>query len=291
MNSMTGFGKADFRKDKLAVSVAITSVNSRFLEFTLRLPKQIAFMEPKFKELIASKLNRGKITLTLNYEDYGSGVDKLVINEKMADEYYRQLKNLKKKYKLEGAIEISHFMGFPELFKLEKVNELEKRIWPPVKQAITIALKDLVAMRRREGENLKIDLASRVKYLTAKITEVEKLAAGNIPIYRERLAKKIAEVMGNKSTDGLRLEEEIVFMAERSDITEECIRFESHLKQFAGDLKKRGPVGKRLNFLLQELNRETNTIGAKAGNTEVAKLVLLLKEEIEKIREQVQNIE
>jgi len=291
MNSMTGFGKADLRKDKLAVSVAITSVNSRFLEFTLRLPKQMAFMESKFKELIASQINRGKITLTLNYEDYGTGVDKLVINEKVADEFYRQLKNLKKKYKLEGAIEIGHFMGFPELFKLEKANELEKRIWPTIKQAMTTALKDLSAMRKREGENLKKDLTARVEYLSSKINEVDKQAANNIPTYREKLTKRIADVMGNKTIDGLRLEEEVTYLAERSDITEECIRFKSHLKQFRGDLKKRGSVGKRLNFILQELNRETNTIGAKAGNNEVSKLVLLLKEEIEKIREQVQNIE
>lgn len=288
---MTGFGKADLRKDKLAVSVAITSVNGRFLEFTLRLPKQLAFMEPKFKELIASNINRGKITLTLNYEDYGTGVDKLVINEKMADEFYRQLKYLKKKYKLEGAIDIDHFMGFPELFRLEKVDELEQRIWPAVKKAVKMALNDLIAMRQREGENLKKDLDSRLKHLAAKIREVEGQAAHNIPIYREKLTKKIAEVMGDKSLDGLRLEEEVAYLAERSDITEECIRFESHLKQFEGDIKKRGPVGKRLNFILQELNRETNTIGAKASNTKVARLVLLLKEEIEKIREQVQNIE
>ncbi len=291
MNSMTGFGKADLRKDKLAVSVAITSVNGRFLEFTLRLPKQLAFMEPKFKELIASSINRGKITLTLNYEDYGLGVDKLVINEKMADEFYRQINHLKKKYKLQGTIDIGHFMGFPELFRLEKVDELEQRIWPTVKRAVKLALNDLIAMRQREGENLKKDLASRLKQLSAKIGEVERQAAHNIPIYREKLTKRITEVMGDKSLNGLRLEEEVVYLAERSDITEECIRFESHLKQFEGDLKKRGPVGKRLNFILQELNRETNTIGAKAGNTKVARLVLLLKEEIEKIREQVQNIE
>ena len=288
---MTGFGKADLRKGNLAVSVAITSVNSRFLEFTLRLPKLLAFMEPKFKELIASKINRGKITMTLNYEDYGSGVNKLVINEKMADEFYSQLNNLKKKYKLEGAIEIGHFMGFPELFKLEKADELELKIWPAVKKAVTLALNDLIAMRQREGANLKKDLASRLKYLSGKIKEVEKQAAHNIPVYREKLTKKIAEVMGNKTIDGLRLEEEVAYLAERSDITEECIRFESHLKQFEGDIKRRDPVGKKLNFILQELNRETNTIGAKAGNTMVAQLVLLLKEEIEKIREQVQNIE
>jgi len=291
MNSMTGFGKADIRIGKLAVSVAITSVNSRFLEFTLRLPKQVAFLEPKFKEIIASKINRGKITLVMNYEDYGAGINRLIINEKMADELFSRLGDLKRIYKLKGDIEIGHFIEFPELFKLEKVDKIESKIWPTVKKAVITALNDLIAMRKREGENLKKDMVSRLKYLSGTIKEVEKLASRNIPIYREKLAKKIAEVMDNRTIDGLRLEEEVTYLAERSDITEECIRFESHLKQYSADIKRRCPIGKRLNFILQELNRETNTIGAKAANRKVASLVIILKEEIEKLREQVQNIE
>jgi uncharacterized protein (TIGR00255 family) len=291
MNSMTGYGKADLKTAKLSVSVAVSSVNSRFLEYSLRLPRQIIFLEPRFKELIASKVSRGKINLALNYEDLGVGVDRLSFNWNLADEVYDQLARLKKKYHLEGEVEIGHFATFPELFRVEKAEDVEAKLWPSMKRAVNRALDDLVVTRKMEGENLKKDLAQRLKILLTKIREVEKLAPKNVQIYREKLARKISQVLGEKTIDGLRLEEEIAYMAERSDITEECIRFESHLRQFGTDVKKKGPVGKKLNFILQELNRESNTIGAKAANTEVSRLVLILKEEIEKMREQVQNIE
>jgi uncharacterized protein (TIGR00255 family) len=291
MNSMTGYGKADLKTAKLSVSVAVSSVNSRFLEYSLRLPRQVIFLEPRFKELIASKVSRGKINLALNYEDLGVGVDRLSFNWNLADEVYDQLARLRKKYDLAGEVEIGHFATFPELFRVEKAEDVEAKLWPSMKRAVNRALDDLVVTRKMEGENLKKDLAQRLKILLTKIREIEKQAPKNVQIYRERLARKISQVLGEKTIDGLRLEEEIAYMAERSDITEECIRFESHLRQFGTDVKKKGPVGKKLNFILQELNRESNTLGAKAANTEVSRLVLILKEEIEKMREQVQNIE
>jgi len=291
MNSMTGYGKSFVKTRDLAVSVEISSVNNRFLEYSFRLPKQISFLESKFKELISSRLSRGKINLAVNYEDYGIGVDRLVVNAKLADEIYKQLAELKKKYKLVGEIEISHLINFHEVFRVEKSDDIEAQIWPPMQKAVEKALTDLISMRKREGANLKKDLAARLKLLNQKIKLVEQHAADNVKVYREKLAKRIEEVLDNRTINGTRLEEEVVYMAERSDITEECVRFRSHLKQFADDLKKTGSLGKRLNFILQELNRETNTLGSKSANTEISHLVLGLKEEVEKMREQVQNIE
>nr|MBN2276680.1 YicC family protein [candidate division Zixibacteria bacterium] len=291
MYSMTGYGKAVYKTKDLAVSVEISSVNNRFLEYSFRLPKQISFLEAKFKELISSQISRGKINLAVSYEDYGIGVDRLVVNRKLADEMYRQLAEMKKKYKLTGSIELTHLLGFHEVFKVEKSDDIEDRIWPPMKRAVEKALKDLGAMRKREGANLKKDLVGRLKILNRKIGLVEKLADENVTAYRQKLTKRIQDILENRALNTTRLEEEVVYMAERADITEECVRFKSHLKQFDADLKKGGSLGKRLNFILQEMNRETNTIGSKSANTEISHLVLGLKEEVEKMREQVQNLE
>jgi uncharacterized protein (TIGR00255 family) len=291
MNSMTGYGKADYRTSKLAISVEVASVNNRFLEYYFRLPKQLMFFEPKVKELVASRLNRGKVNLTLNYEDYGFGIDRLSVSANLADEIHRQLAHLKKKYKLAGEIEIGHFMSFQDIFKVEKINDLEKKIWPLMSKAINRALDELIAMREREGANLRKDILLRLRLLTGTIERIEKSSPENLAAYREKLALRIKEVMDSRMIEGARFEEEVAYFAERADITEECVRFKSHLKQFATDVKSKGPVGKRLNFILQELNREANTIGSKAAGAGIARMAMELKEEIEKIREQAQNIE
>jgi uncharacterized protein (TIGR00255 family) len=291
MQSMTGYGKADLRNKSVGISVEISSVNNRFLEFGFRLPKQISFLEPKFKGLIASKVSRGKVNLVINYEDYGIGVDKLVVSRTLADEITRRAAELKKKYNLAGEIEVGHLLTFPDVFKVEKSEDIEAKIWPFMKTAVTRALNDLVLMRKKEGANLKGDLTERLKLLEDGIKKVAELCPDNVAAYREKLSQKLSEVLSTNVPDEARLEEEIAYLAERCDITEESVRFMSHIKQFRASLRRSGPVGKRLNFLLQELNREANTIGAKAGSAKISHLVVELKEEIEKMREQVQNIE
>ncbi len=291
MLSMTGYGKAEYKKRKLSVSVEMSSVNSRYLEFVFRLPKQITFLEPGLRELISSRISRGKITVSVNYLDLGSGLEKLVVNESLANEIHSRLAALKKKYKLAGEIEVAHFLSVPEIFNVEKDVDIENVVWPIVKTATNRALKELVKMRRTEGGNLKKDLIQRLNQLERQIRKIEKLAPTNVSIYREKLEKKIRDVLIDNTINGNRLEEEVAYMAERADITEECVRFTSHLKQFRETIELGGSIGKRLNFLLQELNREANTVGAKAAGTEIPKIVLNLKEEIEKMREQVQNVE
>jgi len=291
MYSMTGFGKADYKSKELNVSVEVTSVNNRFLEYSIRIPKQLFFLEPRIKELIAARLNRGKINLTLNYEDNGIGIDRLVINKTLADELIRELKALKKKYKMGGEVELEEILAFPEIFRIEKSSTLEKKIWPTIDKAVNEALDGLVRMREKEGENLKKDIMKRVAQLAGDLEKIEKGAPEHLAIYRDKLTRRIAEVLDGRTLDGARLEEEVAYFAERADITEECVRFRSHLHQLQEDLKEKGPVGKRLNFILQELNREANTIGSKASGTTIPALALQLKEEIEKIREQIQNIE
>ncbi|MFH2037227.1 MAG: YicC/YloC family endoribonuclease [Candidatus Zixiibacteriota bacterium] len=292
MLSMTGYGKADIKKRKLAVAIELFSVNSRFLEFSFRMPKQLAFLEPRLKKLIASKIDRGKISVNLNYSDYGTGIDKLAINENLVGEIHKQLSSLKKKFKLAGEIELGHILGFQEIFKVDKSEDIEEIVWPVVETAANQAIKELINMRQIEGANLKKDLQMRLDSLTKLIAKIEKFAPQNVQLYRERLTKRIEELSINGGAiNGARLEEEVTFQAERSDITEECVRFRSHLEQLKTALSEKDSIGKRLNFILQELNREANTIGSKGAGTSITKVVLDLKEEIEKMREQIQNIE
>ncbi len=291
MNSMTGYGKADFRNRQLAMSIEMSSVNNRYLEFSFRLPKQLSFLEPRIKELVAARLSRGKISLAFNYEDYGFGIDRLTVNQSLAESALKELQSLKKKYNLKGEIEIGHLVAFPDIFKVDKAEDLEKRIWPVIEKVIKKALDGLVAMRQKEGAHLEKDFRRRLAFLLERISKIEKDSSQNIALYREKLAKRINEILDNRTVDNARLEEEVAYFAERSDITEECVRFRSHLKQFTADLKGTDSVGKRLNFILQELNREANTIGSKSAVATISRAVLELKEEIEKMREQVQNIE
>ena len=291
MYSMTGFGRADLRTKQITVSVEISSVNNRYLECVFRLPRQLTFMEPRLKELVCGRLQRGRLNVTINYEDYGFGIDRVVLNRSLADDIHRQLLALKKRYKLSGEIEMGHFLAFPDLFKVAKAEDLEKKVWPYLQKATVKALDDLIAMRKREGANLKKDMTARLKVLREGIKKIGGLANKNFDMYRDKLSRRINELLDKPRIDKVRLEEEVAYMTERADISEECVRFASHLAQFKSDIAQTVAVGRRLNFILQELNREANTIGAKSANPEISHLVVELKEEIERIREQDQNIE
>jgi len=291
MNSMTGYGKANYNGKKMAIVVDVSSLNSRYLEYFIRTPRPLISLEPKIKELVGEKVARGKISVVVSYEDYGVGLDKVVFNHRLAEQVHRELSALKKKHRLAGDIELGHLLSVPDIFHVEKSEDIERVIWPRLKKVISAAIKEMLTMRRREGANMKKDLALRLKLLSDKIREVEVLAADNVSIYHEKLKKRLGDFMPATQIDGVRLEQEVAFMAEKSDITEECIRFKSHLTQFRSNLARAGSVGKSLNFILQELHREVNTIGAKSANTEISHYVVEIKDEIEKMREQVQNIE
>ena len=291
MNSMTGFGRADHKTKNLAVAVEISSVNNRFLEYAFRLPRQLSFLEPKLKDLIGSSVDRGRLTVLVSYEDYGLGVDKAVLNSALAKDIHKHLLELKKKFRLSGEIEIGHFLLFQDLFKVERSENLEEKVWPVVKKAAQGALKNLIAMRQTEGNNLKKDITARIKILQKVIVKIQKLAGNNFEMFRSKMTARIEELLNKKDFDRARFEEEIAYLAERADISEECVRFDSHLSQFMDEISHDGMIGRRLNFILQELNREANTIGSKSANPDITHMVVELKEEIERIREQVQNIE
>lgn len=289
--SMTGFGKAELLKDEVKAAVEISSVNNRFCEIQFRLPRFLTSLEREIKEMILKTITRGKINYTLSWEESLSPSNYVKLNQEAADVYYNLFKELKERHNLKGEIKLESFVNLPDLMKVEKEEYDLKKAWEIIKEVTQIALNEFNEMRRNEGERLCQDLKLRISKLDKTITQIEKLSAVNVVEYRRRLNNRISELLQDHELDEQRLAQEVAFMAERCDVTEECIRFKSHNQQFLASLGGEASVGKRLTFLLQEMNREANTIGSKASHASISEKVIFLKEEIEKLREQVQNIE
>jgi uncharacterized protein (TIGR00255 family) len=291
VSSMTGYGRAELVKENIKASVEISSVNNRFCEIQFRLPKFLSPLESKLKEMILSTTSRGKINYTLNWEESFPITSYVKLNQEAADVYHTIMTQLKEKYNLSGEIRVDHFLNLPDLIKVEKEEYDIDKAWEVMYEVTLKALEEFNSMRRSEGGRLASDLKQRVNYLEDAISEIERLAPVNVSNYRKKLKSKVSELLDNLVVDEQRIELEVALMAEKCDVTEECVRFKSHNQQFLSALEEGGPVGKRLTFLLQEMNREANTIGSKASDAQISQKVIFLKEEIEKLREQVQNIE
>lgn len=289
--SMTGYGKAEAVTREFKVVVEINSVNNRFCDIQFRLPKFLSPLELRIKEKILGKITRGKITYGLTWEENLPLSSYTKLNEEAAEIYHKIFKELKGKYNLSGELEVKDFINLPDLIKVEKEEYDLDKAWQTITEVTENALTELNSMRSSEGLKLSADIKARVEKLNQVLKKIEELSSLNVEGYRKRLENKLSELLGGINLDEQRLAQEVALMAERSDITEECIRFRSHNHQFMNALKEEVPVGKKLTFLLQEMNREANTIGAKALSAPISQSVILLKEEIEKIREQVQNIE
>ncbi len=291
ISSMTGYGRAELVREDVKASVEISSVNNRFCEIQFRLPKFVSSLESKLKETILSTITRGKISYTLNWEESLPIATYAKLNEEAADVYKSIMTQLKEKYNLSGDITVEHFLSLPDLIKVEKEEYDSDKAWEVVREVTLTALEEFNSMRKSEGSRLASDLKQRIHKLEGTISEIEELTPLNVNNYRKKLTARISELLADVVVDMQRIEQEVALMAEKCDVTEECVRFKSHNQQFLTALKEGGPVGKRLTFLLQEMNREANTIGAKASDARISQKVIFLKEEIEKIREQVQNIE
>ncbi|MDH4155680.1 MAG: YicC family protein [candidate division Zixibacteria bacterium] len=291
MKSMTGFGKAELRAPVGKFSVEISSVNNRFLEISARLPRQFFALEARLRTLISAHIERGKIYLYVGYEESNDSAAKFAINRPAARAYHKQLMQLKKELGLSGGVEIHDLMLLPEFANPDKETIDDKLIWPPLEKATRKALNELISMRRKEGAALARDMRQRMKVINGYIKVIVDHSSDFVDSYREKLAARIQDLLQSPAPDSVRLEEEIVMVAERIDISEECIRLKSHVGQFTQTLAIPDPVGKKLNFILQEMNREANTIASKCSDIRISSAVISLKEEIEKLREQVQNVE
>jgi uncharacterized protein (TIGR00255 family) len=288
---MTGFGRAEVSSPVGSLTVELASVNNRFLEMSVRLPRQLSLLETQIRELISSKVNRGQINLTVTLDDTEAAVQRTLINSRLAAAYAKQLMTLQKELKLAGEVTMHDLVLVPDILKPDKEKVDHDQVWKLLEKGLTKALTDLVAMRKKEGAAMAADMQQRLTAMKKTIGEVEKKSSGAIEIYREKLTQRINSLLEPAQRDHLRLEEEIALFAERTDITEECTRLKSHIDLYQQALKMKEPAGKRLNFILQEMNREANTIGSKCSEFAISSLAISLKEEIEKLRELVQNVE
>jgi len=288
---MTGFGRAELQSPMGRIGVELSGVNSRFLELGIRLPRPLAALEPNVREYLTAAISRGKISVYVNLSETEDTWNGTLINKAALKAYLRQLKEIKSELKLAGEIELSDLLQLPEVTRAERPEPDLKSAWSHLQKALDKALKAMLAMRLREGRALAADMKRRLKDMSDLVGEIEQASKGSVATYRAKLAARIQELLGSVNHDPVRLEEEIAYFAERTDIAEECTRFKSHVQQFLQALKQPEAAGRRLNFILQEMNREANTIGAKVADFEIAAAVISLKEEIEKIREQVQNVE
>lgn len=292
IKSMTGFGKGEARNKFGRIKIEARSVNHKFLEIGVRLPESVLNFEERIRELAGRFVKRGKVNLSLTHEDGIDNADKIVVDEKLAKTYYRILMNLKKNIDLEGSIRLDQIITLPGVITYEPKGIILSRIWPCIEQALKTALKNLDASRLKEGEALYADLKKRMGYIEKALAVIKERSKINVKMYRERLKSSIRQ-LSNSSTkfDKGRLEQEVALYAKNSDVTEETTRIAAHVKNLKDTLERDQEVGKKLDFIAQELNREINTIGSKAGDFKISQKVIQIKSEIEKLREQAKNIE
>lgn len=291
IRSMTGFGRGESTGDRGRFIVEAKSVNHRFSEIVVRMPKSFIQLEDRIRRLVAEQVSRGRVDVFVTREESGLRNRQLQIDKNLAMAYYNALRELGRAIGSNAEITADTLAKLPELFSIQEIEEEVDALWPGLQEALLVALASLVAMRETEGRALSHDLLYRVGLIEGLISTVHERAPFIVAEYRRRLEKRIEEMLPGAVVDPARLATEVALFAERSDITEELKRLESHLEQLRSIVMAGDSVGRKLDFLLQEINREINTIGSKGGDLTIARVVVEAKSELEKIREQVQNIE
>jgi uncharacterized protein (TIGR00255 family) len=292
MKSMTGFGKREVLSQGTMVGVEIRSVNHRFCEIMARLPKTLSSMELDLKEQVKQVCERGRVEVMVTISGGVSSTKRIVqLDRDLARRYIEGLKGLQRECQLSGTIDVNVVAGFRDLFSVNEETAPVKDLSNVVTGLTQKALNDLEKMRKKEGTVLQKDLTQRLQVIEGRLSTVQQRIPLSLKASAARLKGRVAKLLEGQSVHMDRLAQEIAMLAERSDVTEELTRLKSHVAQFRTALKAKGPVGKRLDFLLQEMGREVNTIGSKANDGDISAEVVELKSELEKIREQVQNIE
>ncbi len=289
--SMTGFGRAEIKNSRFEITVEIRSLNNRFLDIGLKLPKSLNTFEYILKGLTKKKILRGKLTAVVNFKNLVLENGDLHLNHDTVQFYHQLLEKIKSQTGIKDEITLDHLLQFKELIEPEEAVFQDDEIKTVLTDAFDKALENLDAMRRQEAENICVDIYSRLEKIKRALNSITEKAKDSPRLELDKLYNRLQERINNKEVDKDRLELELAIMADRVDITEECIRLSSHLDLFKDVLDNKDEVGKQLTFLLQEMHRETNTIGSKTSDISISHEMIRLKEEIEKLREQIQNLE
>ncbi len=288
---MTGYGRGEEVRGGRNITVEVRSVNNRYLDCNIKLPRLYVFAEDAIKSLVQGTISRGKVDVFVTLGPSEEGDVKVSLNRPVADGYYQALCDMRDAYGLRDDISVSLLSRFPDVFLVEKNEDDVKAVAEDICAVLSQALADFDAMRTREGEKLEQDVARRADTIEALTGQVEERSPGIVADYRARLTARINEVLQNTQIDESRILTEAAIFADKVAVDEETVRLRSHLSQLRQMLRSEGPVGRKLDFLIQEFNREANTIGSKCSDVETASIVVSIKGEIEKIREQIQNIE
>ena len=288
---MTGFGRCLESVDGKTIIVEIKSVNHRYFEFSSRVPRSCGYLDEKLKSFIQGKVSRGKLDVGVSIQSDSVSDEKIEVNSEVAKGYITALRSANEELGLEDDLTLSRIMRLPDIFDVKKIEEDEETVWNEVKSVAEKALERFIAMREAEGEKMREDILSRLDYITGLVEKIEKKSPETTEKYRKKLFDKISEVLKDTNVDEQRILTEAAIFSEKTAVDEETVRLRSHINQCREMLSMNEAVGRKLDFLIQEFNREANTIGSKCQDIEITKVVVDLKSEIEKIREQVQNIE
>lgn len=289
--SMTGFGRASAERSGREITVELRSVNARYFEYSSRIPRTCNFMDSRLKKLLNERISRGKVELTLTIQNVDAADTVVVANMELARSYHKALRDMAETLDIKNDVSVGLIGRFPEVLSTRHADTDEEQLWADVSAVTRQALDRFVEMRAAEGAKMKADIESRLLYIEECVGRIEALTAGRVEAYTQRLYEKLKVILEDRSIDDARVLTEAAIFGDKTAVDEETVRLRSHIGQYRSILELNEPVGRKLDFLTQELNRETNTIGSKCQDLDITRIVVDIKAEIEKIREQIQNLE
>ena len=291
IKSMTGFGRCEAVTDECKISVEIKAVNHRYLDLSIKMPKKFNYFEAAMRTRLKDYIQRGKVDVFITYEDYTEDQVSLKYNSTLAAEYMKNFEKMAEQFGLEDDVTVSMLSRCPEVLTMEQVPEDEEHMWAMLQEVLKGAAENFVETRLREGENLKNDLIGKLDHMLSMVDFIEERSPKILEEYRQRLGDKVRELLQNSTIDESRILTEVTVFADKICVDEETVRLRSHIEGMKKELLAGGSVGRKLDFIAQEMNRESNTILSKSNDLEISDQGILLKTEIEKVREQIQNIE
>lgn len=291
LKSMTGFGRSKYENDAREYTVEIKSVNNRYTDISIKMPRNISFLEEKVKKQITNSISRGKVEVFVTFTNNSDKGKNIEINRELAKIYIEEMKKLAEQENINANIEVIDVMKMPDILNIKIDENDEELISGELIKCTEDAIKSFIHMRKIEGEKIREDLSKRIQTISEKIEKINVISTGLVKEYIVKLERRINEILKPDIVDEARLAQEIVIYSDKCSVEEELTRLKSHISQFNDLLNKENSNGKRIDFLIQEMNRETNTIGSKANNLEITNYVVDIKTELENIREQIQNIE
>lgn len=291
IKSMTGFGRKEISDENRKITVEMKAVNHRYLDINIKMPKKLSFFEASMRNLLKEYIQRGKVDIFISYEDFTENNYNLKYNKDMADAYMRYLKEMAEEFSIENDIRVSALSRYPEVFSLEEQNFDEKEIWKDLEAALRGAAEAFAETRITEGENLRQDLIQKLDGMLAHVDYIAERAPEIVAEYRTKLKDKVTEFLADSQIEESRILTEVTIFSDKICVDEEIVRLRSHIEHTKATLQEGGSVGRKLDFIAQEMNREANTILSKANDLETSNRAIDLKTDIEKVREQIQNIE